>query len=502
MSNEVFPIQDLPEEVLEHIFSFLPLSNRKSASLVCAKWERLAFYRRFLRKVVLRIQLEFTCQVQVQFLRRSKRRYRNVLVFLHTHGCSEFCFQNILAILELFGADVESLQCMGHLNTNQLCMVLSLLPKLQHLIVRLNFDDEYVYPGFEIPPLKPLEEFALQIENLDVSHVNQLDIILSEPAEGRNFLPVLRRLAPQLKNLYFYSTDYFIPLEQIQFPEAEVLNIGGNLCDTDNDWVLRTFFAGFKLLKEVRLDFIIKEIVLDVIVEACPAIELLKFKSPRFNVIPFRSLGRLKYLRTLGLGEVNDVPDISLKCSPMVSVKSLSLVISNCEESSIERLRHLLPNVIDMSVTLKGDYTIDRGLRHICQNFRGLQRLKVSDKSTRFLKPCISLLELEHLDRLEELILKNIRTRIVNMPPNPHLKRFVLKSLCWLFDRDMLELARQFPNLRCFEHGRNVQLSSQAIDVLKSQLVNCAVHCIPYAMNSVSKNYRDLFKILRQIAQN
>ncbi|XP_062716670.1 uncharacterized protein LOC134292027 [Aedes albopictus] len=425
MSNEVFPINDLPEEVLEHIFSFLPLSDRKSASLVCTTWEKLAFSRRFLREVVFQIGSQET------LLHKSKRRYSNMSVIFDKHVVhNHFFYKHLFKLLELFATDVESLHCRGYVSTKLLCMMVNRLPKLQQWTVESEVTNWYRGPRFPVVMQLPAPGSLNNELQIEMPNLTQLSIRFTNPANGWDPTAVLRQLAPQLKKVDLYSTVRSIPLEQLQFLKAEVLKIGGSLCVTDNDSDLRIFFAGFRLLKE-----------------------------------------------TLGLGQVYEVSENSLKCNPLVTVKNLSLELSECEDSSIERLRHLLPNVIAMDVvTLKDDWTFERGLRHICRNFRGLQRLEVSDRPTRNRKLESGLLVLEHLDQLEELIFKDIHTRIVNIPPNPLLKRFVMNYPEQLSNGDLLELARQYPNL---ELGPDRQVTSEGIAAFKSQLVNCAVHCVP-----------------------
>ncbi|KXJ68765.1 hypothetical protein RP20_CCG001801 [Aedes albopictus] len=450
MNNVVFPINDLPEEVLEHIFSFLPLLDRKSASLVCTTWEKLAFCRRFLRKVVFQIESQETV------LYKSKRRYSNMSVIFDKHVVhNHFFYKHLFKLLELFATDVESLHCKGYVSTNRLCMMVNRLPKLQQWTVESEVMNWYRGPRFPVVTQLSAPGSLNNELQIETPNLTQLSIRFINSANGWDPTAVLRQLAPQLKKVELYSTVRSIPLEQLQFPKAEVLKIGGCLCATDNDSDLRTFFAGFRILREVRLESVVKEIAIDLITKACPGI-------------------------TLGLGQVYEVLENSLKCNPLVSVKNLSLELSECGDSSIERLRHLLPNVIAIDVvTLKDDWTFERGLQHICRNFRGLQRLEVSDRPTRNRKLESGLLVLEHLDQLEELIFKDIHTRIVNIPPNPLLKRFVMNYPEQLSNGDLLELARQYPNLRYLELGPDRQVTAEGIAAFKSQLVNCAVHCAP-----------------------
>nr|XP_029725580.1 uncharacterized protein LOC109426677 [Aedes albopictus] len=295
MNNKVFPIGDLPVEVLEHIFSFLPLSDRKSASLVCQQWEKLTFSRRFLGNV--KLELRLWCKSQQTFLLRSSRRYRHLSGFMDVYVGKESCFKYMLEIVDLFGQDVESLQCQGHFTTDQLFLVLSRLPNLQQLIVELHRWNQSI----KLPTLLQLQAMGLlnnvlEIESLDVPMVTQLSIVIGSAAEGKDSMPVLKRLAPHLKHVDLNSNECFIPVEQLQFPKAEALRIGRTLFVAQIDLHLKTFFAGFKLLKEVVLDCHVEEITLDTITKACPGIELFKFNGGLLP-IPLHLLERLKYLK-------------------------------------------------------------------------------------------------------------------------------------------------------------------------------------------------------------
>ncbi|XP_062542412.1 uncharacterized protein LOC134210374 [Armigeres subalbatus] len=351
MASERLLLTHLPVELIGHIFSFLPLSDRKSASLVCQLWSNLAFNVKFLRKITLSLSLEHNSPV-MQYLRKSSRSYRNVEIMSHfIHN-----YEKINDILDVLGANLESFCCFNDLSEEELCNVLVRSPNLEQLIVRVHASDlnryHLCYP--EMNKMRALHSMinVLQIRNLCAANLSHLSIKFYDAMDANRSIPVIRRLAPQLKSLEWVSANYFVPLDDLQFPNVEILKLGVQVCRT-GDSTLETFFAGFKYLKKVELTFNISEIVLDVLTKACPDIQELKVNYNSLNSNSFSLLKLLKSLKTLSLSGRNDFPIIN-DGHPLVNVKqlSLSLLSRNSDSSVIEGFRQLLPNVIDMRAEL------------------------------------------------------------------------------------------------------------------------------------------------------
>lgn len=133
-----------------------------------------------------------------------------------------------------------------------------------------------------------------------------------------------------------------------------------------------------------------------------------------------------------------------------------------------------------MDVTLIDDWELECGIKLICQNFRGLQRLEFSNKIIQDQKLNSIYLPLDDLEELEELTLTNFKRHIMYMPANPRLRRFVINHPYRLYNEDLLNLARLYPNLRYLELGWGRQVTDEGIAAFKSQLVNCLVHTRMY----------------------
>ncbi|XP_065088826.1 uncharacterized protein LOC135710238 [Ochlerotatus camptorhynchus] len=366
-------ITELPIEVLEHIFSYLRLADRKSVSLVCQLWNELIFSRRFMRNVALNIVMDWE-HSQISVLKRSTRLYRNVFAFFGPETCCEFDFTVIIEVLDLFGATLESFHCMTNFTIDQLWNVVTRAPNLRQLIVgvdaaSLNLD----LPDF--PVLQHLSDMGslinvLRIVKLAVPNLKQLSANFIKPDDAHESLPFLRQVAPRLKNLELFSTEYFIPINELRFPEVEVLKLCGRICNA-SDGVLKQFFLGFKCLTEVYLDFSVKGPVLDVITKDCPEIVKLHFKTYLLDSESFRLLERLKRLKTLSLAgsidfrttseckplalrHLDQLEELTLKCihTPvafMLSNKSLRRLkikyFHNLTDADLYKLSQMYPNL-------------------------------------------------------------------------------------------------------------------------------------------------------------
>ncbi|XP_062537420.1 uncharacterized protein LOC134205823 [Armigeres subalbatus] len=482
MSSKRLLLHNLPDDVLEHVFAFLPLSDRKSASLVCRLWSELAFSRRFLSNVTLQLFRKMK-NYQSNYLQRSTRRYRNVIVFFESKACQKAEYGFIIKIMNMFGAELESFHCMVNFSEEQLWNVIARAPQLKQLIVGL---DGTTVQQFTFPKLRYLQDLGsltnvLRIQSLDAPNLRQLTAIFTNLTDARESTALLRRQAPQLKNLELYSTEYFIPIEELQFPKVETLALRERICATNSD-ALRTFFKGFVSLREVILGFNVGASDLDVITKTCSSIERLSFKFSA--VIPnlFCLLGRLRRLKTLWLHGVID-SKITLDCKPLVSVQRLVFQVSKLsgEASVIRGFRQILPNVTDMNVTLATLSNNDRRnlqvLAQVCANFSNLKRLTILYADYCMMR-CRLSEALNHLYQLEELTFNHI---ITNKPmefmwPKRTLKRLRFQNYPYLTDEDLLLMAEVYPNLKYLELAWCKQVTTAGLDEFRARLPDCVVH--------------------------
>ncbi|KXJ71494.1 hypothetical protein RP20_CCG020393 [Aedes albopictus] len=481
MDSPTLSLNDLPVEILEQIFSYLPLSDRKAVSLVCQAWNEIVFSRRFMKSVALNVIMDWE-QSQVHYLRASTRRYRRVFIFLGPETCCEFDFTVIIEILDLFGNDLESFHCMSGFTEEQLWKVIIRAPNLQQLIV--GVDAESLKHERSFPVLGRLQDLGslvnvLQIRGLDMPKLTQLSANFTTASDALGSIDLLRRLTPQLRNLELFSMEYYFSIDELRCPKVEVLKLAGQIC-AGSDLAVRSFFGGFQCLKDVRLEFNVTDRILDVITQTCPRIENLHFKSDLLSSDTFQLLERLKSLKTLSIMGSIDFR-IALECKPLVSVKRfrLQLVILDDGTRIFGGFKKMLPNVNDISVKLVTHVQPERALVHVCRSFPHIRRLTIADATTRIrMLSCTTFQNLRNLYRLEELTLKSIHVPVAFMHRNKCLKRLKIKYFHWLTDGDLIMLADLYPNLKYLELSWCRKVSIRGVEEFRARLPDCVVHCI------------------------
>ncbi|XP_062554283.1 uncharacterized protein LOC134219555 [Armigeres subalbatus] len=479
MTTEGVRLSKFPVEIVDHIFSFLPLPDRKSASLVCRLWNELAFDDRYMRHVVINFS-GWESSNKISYLRKSSRRYRNILAYLGRELHREIFFDIIIEVLDHIGSELRSFHCMALMSEKQLWSVISRVPKLEQLIVGFYTSSSRQQECF-FPELKNLKDLRLlenvhQIQSLNIPALTQFSGNFSDSWDAKESLAALRRMAPQLKRLELQSSENFIPIDELQFPNVEKLELSGQIYQDASNSALRALFSGFKCLKEVDLIFNTEQLVLDIITKECPGIEKLHFENHPLNPNSFSLLERLKRLETLSLVVSIDTP-IILESKPLVSVKRLCLQIYNmdADASVIKGLRKLLPNVNDVSVILATYFKPENVLDHICRSFSHIKRIYISHAWNPQLDGNL-LGTLQHLDHLEELLLNGIHTPVELMVPNRHMKRLTLEHCRWLTDGNLLNLAQLYPNLKYLELVWCTKVTPRGLEKFRSVLADCVVY--------------------------
>ncbi|XP_062548766.1 uncharacterized protein LOC134213585 [Armigeres subalbatus] len=415
MSAECPPMLALPVEVLEHIFSFLRLNDRKAASLVCHLWNELAFSRRFMGNVRLRL---FDYSRQGSYLRKSSRQYRNLI--------TEELTESITCFWELYVERLESFESGQYLYEDQLWDLLKRAPKLRQLSAESVVKTKTLNPEWSnlcFPAMNHLQEMRILSEFVPVTVV-----------------AMLHSLAPQLKSLCL-AREVCTHIIDLQFPLVEVLELVGLYYKKQS---IAKFLCGFKSLKEIYMKCSVLNSELDAITNTYPNITKLCLTTTNLNPNAFCFLERLKSLKTLSvLGKVDS--RFILPCKPLKSVKQFTI-----EELSpghlacdMKSLKQLLPNVIDLKITrLQNDACVLSSLR---QNFSHLKRLSLNDNTHH--DPESDLLE--NFKSLEELTLGK-RTPSTYLISNKCLTRLKLVQF-WLTKRMLRDILEVYPNLKYLE---------------------------------------------------
>ncbi|KXJ71496.1 hypothetical protein RP20_CCG020396 [Aedes albopictus] len=469
-------LKNLPLEVLEQIFSYLPLCDRKSVSLVCRSWNNIVFSRRFLKDVTLNLDATWD-RSKVYYLRTSTRRYRNLFVFVISDTCSPYNFEFIEEILKLFGQELESFQCNTKLSAIQLRNVIECVPNILELIVEVDattLNHEQNFPA--IRRLHRLESVnnVLQIRSLDMPKLARLKAKFATSLDAMESMDVLRRITPQLRSLELVSKESFSSIDELRCPKVEVLKLSGEIFIGSD--AVRAFFGGFKCLKDVRLDIDVDDVMLGVIIRACPGIENLHFKNQYFESDTFQLLERLENLKTLSIDGSIDYR-IKLKCKPLVSVTRFcfQLDILEDEASVFNEFKQMLPNVVDLGITLFAPENLDSVLVHACQHFPGIRRLTIYDAALFMCTVTDAGYQiLGSLDRLEELKVDSADVEVEFMQPMVRLKRLEYRFHS-IADQELMMLADLYPDLKYLGISWCANVTAQGVREFRARLPGCVV---------------------------
>uniref|UniRef100_A0A8D8AYY6 (northern house mosquito) hypothetical protein n=1 Tax=Culex pipiens TaxID=7175 RepID=A0A8D8AYY6_CULPI len=144
---EPLTIDDLPDEILDHIFSFLKLPDRKSASLVCHRWNNKSFRW---KNVVVVVQ---TSQLASEYssLLASDRPYKHLEIPARWLGPEMAArFANSLESLVLFRLEAESVMNRNaHFSIFDVEDIHNAFPKIRELTLEyLTFLDHSHFDRF------------------------------------------------------------------------------------------------------------------------------------------------------------------------------------------------------------------------------------------------------------------------------------------------------------------------------------------------------------------
>lgn len=294
----------LPSEMLEHVFGFLPLHDRKSVSLVCRTWCALAFSRRFMRYVTLRlVDWENFRASKYDVLRSSARRYRHIMAFFGPKECPEAQFELLLNLVDRFGRELDSLFCLTMFKANQLQQIVEKTPNVQQLVVGLSSVEGKSERTF--PVLRRLKDLGslnhmLQCPALDVPrfapNLEQLTVNFTSSENIGQSIEALKKFGPQLKSLEMFASDYYFEVNELRFPKLKILKLSGKIVDTSVT-AQKNFFKQFTNLREVSFDCNIQDVVLDTLTRACPELKVLHMKSTELSEKSLCYLNRLKCLK-------------------------------------------------------------------------------------------------------------------------------------------------------------------------------------------------------------
>ncbi|XP_062715849.1 uncharacterized protein LOC134291738 [Aedes albopictus] len=458
-------INNLPDGILQEIFSYLHVEDRKTAALVCRLWEKEAFSARLLANVLLRI-FHTNCPIKLKVLQNSTRKYRNVRI-CDNHRCED-TFEFIVAVLDKFGTTIEGFTINGPHTTAQLKVFANMIPYLKRLKIFVMFSGTRQN---ELPVLGMLHEMHVTFssqEDLDVLRIAPNVQRLSLINYGHNIrvYEVLELRANQLRSLDLYISDLY-SIDKLRFEKLEVLKLRLLLSNEFESHRLHNLFKGLRELKAAHLGFSISESTLAVLCSSCPKLNTLEIRAKNLTVDSFKYLNKLKNLQVFMVKDLD--MRLLAQSDPVNAIKALHFDADYVENVEfVDKLYKVFPNVSSMEITnihTEGFTTF----RHICRKFIQLTKLTIIGE------PLIEAIEkynpLDNLGNVEELRFVETSTFGTAISPN-RVKRLILDVLQ---KNKYLCINRYFPHLKHLEVRRRWKLSPEDIAMVHRKFPNCVV---------------------------
>ncbi|XP_065088062.1 uncharacterized protein LOC135709604 [Ochlerotatus camptorhynchus] len=486
-------INNLPDGILRDILDYLPLDDRKSASLVCRLWDQEVFSTRLLTTVRLRVSCIMMNHKEksLEVLQNSCRSYRNLLISLCGSGaCSDIQFAFIVDVLDKFGSTVEGFTMIRGCSSVQLRDFVTRMPNLKHLTTYVTEADNRSTERLEFPVLTKLFDFDVEINSDDVfkrgqfavqqmaPNVELLSLTFDKCDDPEWVFKVLKGYAGQLRSVDIFTPHNRIPIDELQFRRLQVLKLRGRAYSY-GDAKLRKLFHGLPLLREAYLDFVISRSMLEIICKNCPQLMTLDIRTESLEERSFQCFEELTNLQVIIVNylRLNLMED----CRPVMSVQKFHLHTDETyltDESYIEQFHKVFPNLQSIKVYFRGFRTkiIDQLLvRQICRKFIHLKKLTLSGEFC--LSATIKGFELPgDLGNVKELTL--IRANLCISPLSKNsVKRLKLESLDPI-SFNVFRIEEVFPKLRYLEIRSCRQITPDVITDIRRSVPDCVVHYV------------------------
>ncbi|XP_055608415.1 uncharacterized protein LOC129755785 [Uranotaenia lowii] len=414
--EEASAFDKLPDELVEQIFDKLRLDARKTASQVCRRWSEIAFSKRFLKHVTLKIRFDGHSGDLGPVLENSCRSYRNMTVSIY--GDFEHVVPNAMI---KFASSLESLLFLRYTTSNDLIHSVEYLRaflnglyslyNLKELRLEIPFFYDVEAENIDRSAFRPLSN----LENLYIGYATMEDICYNWP-----------EIAPKVKHLYFsngficktfyetvsfysnqlesfgttsvFPAQYFTGFDaSISFPRVRKLSIVHRKLPSLEHF--EGFINRFTNLLALVLAFSVISEMLTLCVNKFPLLEYVAF----YEKIPeetYPLLSKLPKLRHLKLSEISiECASGIHRCGTFKNLRHLTLDAYCGEATDIDKffetLAHEAPHLERLEVVGRDS---DDMMPAICKNFPKLRKLAM-DYTRQNL--CHSFLQ--QLTQLEEL---------------------------------------------------------------------------------------------------
>ncbi|XP_055608400.1 uncharacterized protein LOC129755777 [Uranotaenia lowii] len=506
--EEASAFDKLPDELVEQIFDKLRLDARKTASQVCRRWSEIAFSKRFLRHVTLKISFDGHCGDLGPVLENSCRSYRNMTVTF----CGDLDYVVPYAMLK-FASSLESLVFLRDTTSDDMIHSeeylraflngLYSLYNLKELRLEIPFFYDFKAENIDRSAFRPLSN----LENLYIGYATMEDSSYKWP-----------EIAPNVKHLYFsngficktfYETvsfyskqlesfgttsvfpdQYFTGFDaSISFPNVRKLSIVHQELPSLKHF--EGFMNRFTDLLALVLALSVSSEMFTLCVNKFPLLEYVAL----YENIPeetFSLLSKLPKLRHLKLSYIGiECASGIYRCGTLKNLRHLTLDVycwkATFIDTFFETLAYKAPHLERLEVAVR--YSDDM-MPAICKNFPKLRKLAMDYTRDNL---CHSFLQ--QLTQLEELRINSTDFKW-NQMRCPSIRTLFLKlhkSQFNKYQQQWDEIGSCLPSLKTLE--LTFSLSEEQTARLQSTMPS-GCHIITNSRNQLFES--DLVDINRQ----
>ncbi|XP_062542856.1 uncharacterized protein LOC134210675 isoform X2 [Armigeres subalbatus] len=485
--NHIF---DLPEDLLQHIISFLPLSDRKSASLVCSVWRDQAFSFTSMDCVKLCVKELMVENRDFDVLLKTTRRYRHLVLTFGHRPCNNLDLARVMKLVARLGDSIQSFILLSDYNEAAENEQFPVMEYLKEIRARSK-------------TLKDLWPAAPNIRRLSVHFSNRENSL-------NQSLDIMARYGPQLQFLELCASFIRVRFDQFNLGQLQSLKLWNVNTDRDEE-LLCKMFEKLPLLRTAFLHFSLSADLLRVICSECPRLVKLRIRADKLDGDSVRYVNKLKGLRVLFVdGHMKS--DFLDDCSVMNSVEYFSLSKNPLVNDGvpIDRLSNVFPKLRILRMDLSYGLKMNEMLAwNICDSFEHLKCLIIDGMhmctfgTIEEVSP-LAFLQLMQMTSLEELTLSCMRWNTNRALRQVHfeclftslfhehfencngegrpsnVRRLTLKN-CYRMTGDSLPIVvRRFPKLRYLEIGRCRMLLKEDAheDSIRQSLPDCEVRIV------------------------
>lgn len=460
---------DLPPEIQEYIFDFLPLADRKAAACVNSHWLTLAFSGRFLARTRLKIpswtELDICSRM---LLAKSGRRHRNIFAAFGSGSCEPRDLHLLLDILVRLAETIECVQSPTMFSSQQLTAIVNTLPRLKELEVAVgdvyNFEHEGLMQLARL--VKPIASSTHLSEKNSLTKLRMKLFSCKSPSFFGNFL---RKMSVNLRELSLYVVCPYVPLSSVDLPNLTTLRISAQQFSMKSDMLI-IMFQGTPKVKKLRIDHDIDSHVFETLTQNCSELQELNVHVNVRDIPSLESLSKLQKLRKLKL-EGSFTSNQMRACSPIPGMRKLYLRVHRLDNITtfFHQLERILPNLHTIHFRINSlPLFSKRIVQQITRGFQSLSKFTI-EGSPVVMRP--------------ELAFQSLRDRPDGVPEDDDddletdskIGRLRVSNCTDFRDADLLRLATTFPELTYVELCKSRWITEEGLRVFAEVLPNCRI---------------------------